>query len=410
MRSLVIVSLIFAAAYLLTLPVFSTRWSFLGLRHLFLSGTEFLLVGVLLGARGLDLLPEPVLRALDPVTHLALGWAGLIFGLQFEHKMLRVYRLRRYLRSFGQALVTSVVTSLGILWLLPRFLPGLEGRALVEAAVILGICAGPTSPSSIHYFSRIFSIRGRVNRLLKFIAAVDGIPSVLLLGLFAGLSHRFVDPAADFSGWVWFAAATVLGVVLGLILVSLVALDFRRDELLLFVLGMVVLAAGLARYLHLSALYVSFVMGVTVANSAWNRVEVHKIATYAEKPIYLTFLVLAGTRLVIDDPRVVALAAVVVALRLAGKLLGNVGWRWETDEPLARSPFLGLALLSQGPLAIVLALEFDYHLSAEPAWAGVGSLVVSTALVAVMMSEVLSPLCLRWLYPRRLERGRGGAR
>lgn len=409
MRSLVIVSLIFAAAYLLTLPVFSTRWSFLGLRHLFLSGTEFLLVGVILGEHGLDLLPDPVLTTLDPVTHLALGWAGLIFGVQFERKMLALYPASRYLKSFGQALVTSVATGAGVFVILPRVLPGLEGGALLEASVILGICAGPTSPSSIHYFSRIFSIRGRVNRLLKFVSAVDGIPSVLLLGLFAGLSHRFVDPTASLSGWLWLASATGLGIVLGLLLVGLVALDFRRDELLLFVLGMVILAAGLARYLHLSALYVSFIMGLTVANTAWNRVEVHKLAAYAEKPIYLTFLVLAGTRLVIDDRRVVILAAVVVVLRLAGKVVGNATWRWDPSEPLARSPTLGLALLSQGPLAIVLALEFDYHLRADPTWAGIGPLVVSTALVAVMMSEVLSPLCLRWLYPRKQEHRGGNA-
>lgn len=49
MQSLLLVSFIFAVGYLLSRPVFSTRWSLFGFRHLVLSGLEFLLVGFLLG-------------------------------------------------------------------------------------------------------------------------------------------------------------------------------------------------------------------------------------------------------------------------------------------------------------------------------------------------------------------------
>jgi Kef-type K+ transport system membrane component KefB len=404
-RTLIVVSLIFALAYLFTLPVFSTRWSFLGFRALFLSGIEFLLVGFLAGPRGLNLIPSWMLDSLDPVVHLALGWAGFVFGLQFNRKMLRVYPAARYVLSFSQALVTMAVVAVGG-WLVFRALwPTSDPPVALHAAVVMAICAGATSPSSIHYFTRIFAVRGRVNRLLKFIAGVDGIPSVLMLGVFTALFHVGVDGVGwALPGWKWWIIATALGVLLGLLMMALVELEFSREELLLFVIGMLVLTGGLARYLHLSSVYVSFVMGATVANTAWHREEVHKVAAYAEKPIYLTFLVLAGSLLVLDEPRVTALAVVLIVLRLVGKLVGNLPWRWASFEPRARSPLLGLALVSQGGLAVVLATDLHFLYRVDPTRAEVTQLAFSAVLISVLVSEVLSPLFIRTLAPKAQRR------
>ncbi|MGB3565261.1 MAG: hypothetical protein WBC09_19580, partial [Thermoanaerobaculia bacterium] len=120
---------------------------------------------------------------------------------------------------------------------------------------------------------------------------------------------------------------------------------------------------------------------------------------YGEKPLYLTFLVLAGTLLVFDDLRVLALAVALVVLRAAGKLLGNGLWPAVSPEPEIQSPFLGLTLLSQGAFAIVLAVDFFFLLEPDPvhgSWAG---MITSAVLVAVLVNEVLSPLFIRRLIP-----------
>ena len=181
MKTLIVVGLILAIGYLFTRPVFSTRLSFLGFRYLFFSGAEFLLVGYLIGPRGFNLIPSPIVDSLSPILHLGLGWAGLMFGLQFSWKRLRIYPRERYVLSFVQALVTTAMVSLGTWLLIPVLFPEASASGALRVALAVGICAGPTAPSSIHYFSRLFKIRGRVNRLLKFIVGVDGIPAVFLL-------------------------------------------------------------------------------------------------------------------------------------------------------------------------------------------------------------------------------------
>ena len=169
--------------------------------------------------------------------------------------------------------------------------------------------------------------------------------------------------------------------------------------MLLFVLGAVGLASGLAQALNLSAVYLTFFMGVTTANTAWHSEEVHKVAAYGEKPLYLTFLVLTGTLLVFDDLRVLALALTLVVLRAAGKLLGNGLWPAVSPEPEIQSPFLGLTLLSQGAFAIVLAVDFFFLLEPDPVHGGWAGMITSAVLVAVLVNEVLSPLFIRRLIP-----------
>ena len=401
MRTLLIVSLIFAACYLLSRPVFSSRIPFLGFRYLFLSGTEFLLVGFLAGSRGFNLLPASALDALDPVIHLGLGWAGFIFGLQFDRRMVRLYPPIRYGLAFFQSAVVVIIAAAGGWAAFGLLFPEADPVARLRAAALIGIATGPTSPSSIYYFSEVMGFRGRVNRLVKFIAGVDAIPPVLLLGVFAGLFHLFTSRFETLlEGWQWLVIGTALGALLGFLLTALIGLRFSRDELLLFVIGMVVLSAGIARYLHLPAVYVSFVTGLTVANTAWHKEEVHKVVAYPEKPLYLTLLVLAGTSLSLRDPRIVVLALLVVGLRLAGKTLGNLPWHAARFEPEVRTPWLGLALLSQGAMAIVLTLDFEFLYRADLARAPMNQMVASAVIVAVMINEVLSPLFLRFLDRR----------
>ncbi len=397
MATVLLVSLIFGVCYLFTRPIFSTRWALFGFRQLFLSGVELLMVGYVVGPRGLGLIPAALLESLDPVLHLAVGWAGLIFGLQFNRRAVGMYKLRRYALAFGQAIVTAVVAAALGTWTVAALFPDADRTMLIRVALLVAVTAAGTSPSSLHYFSRLFGIQGRVNRLLKFIVAVDGIPPVVMLGLFAGLLHVSAETAL--GGVSWFLIATGLGVVLGLLLAALVALDFSRDELLLFVFGMVVFAGGMAHYLQISATWMTFVMGLTVANVAWDREAVHKTAAYAEKPVYLTLVVLAGATMVLDDTRVVTLGFALVLWRLLGKWIGNVPWKWLGSEPEARSSALGLTLLSQGGWAIVLAMDFGFLFRGDPLRATMTESVISAVLVAVMINEVLSPVFIRGVFP-----------
>ena len=54
----------------------------------FLTGTEFIIVGLVLGPEILNLNAD-VLNGMDPFIGLGLGWLGILYGIQFDAKKLR---------------------------------------------------------------------------------------------------------------------------------------------------------------------------------------------------------------------------------------------------------------------------------------------------------------------------------
>lgn len=402
MRSLLLVSLVFAICYLLSRPVFSTRLSLFGFRHLFLSGLEVLFVGYLFGPRGLDLIPESLGGLLDPLIHLALAWAAFLFGLQFSWRQLKMYPAWRYGLAFAQAAVAGVLAGFGGAWLAARLLPEMTPDVLLRVGWIFGLCAASTSSSSLHYFSRVFRIRGRVDRLLKFVAAVDAIPAVIALGVAGALFSRTPAPGGgeSLAGWVSVLLAIALALVLGVAAAWLASLELSRQELVLALLGVLLLAQGASRVIGASTVFVAAMIGALVANLSWHREELHKIAVYAEKPLYLAFLFMAGTLLSVNRLGVLVLALGLVALRAVGKIAGNLPWRWVAHEPRARTGWLGLALVSQGALTIVLVLDIEFLHRGVALPQEVITPAVSAVVLAVLVNELVSPLFIRGVSPR----------
>ena len=81
----------------------------LGAQLIFATGTEFVFVGLLLGESWLGVIDGAAVRGLEPFVVVALGWIGLVFGLQFERRSLRALPPNFFTLSVVQALVTLVV-------------------------------------------------------------------------------------------------------------------------------------------------------------------------------------------------------------------------------------------------------------------------------------------------------------
>jgi hypothetical protein len=101
------------------------------------------------------------------------------------------------------------------------------------------------------------------------------------------------------------------------------------------------------------------------------------------------------------DSTVVALAAGLVVLRLGGKIVGCVPL-WLVREPGARGALMGAGLLSQGGIAMVIAIDFGLLYRNDLANAMFYQTLVSAVLVAVLLNEALSPIGLRLVLPGKL--------
>ena len=271
--------------------------------------------------------------------------------------------------------------------LLPLLFPAIDEEMRRRAAAILGICAGPTALSSIHHFSQVFRIKGRVNRLLKFIAGVDGIPLIFLLGL---------------------AASLAVGAVLGFLLILYLARV--NKEVALFLLAIVVMAIELVALVetrlrfHLHFLLVFIAAGFVVENASAKGDLLIQGLERSSLPIYVIFFTFSGVGLDLDSLRLLwplAFAFVVwrgfllyVSTYAGASLAGE-------NTPAKRfswTAFVAQAGRSLG-LAELVAQQFPH----------MGPQIRTFVLAVVAINQLVGPVLFGWALRRVDEDGRANA-
>jgi hypothetical protein len=358
-----------------------------GARLIFLTGTEFILVGIALGDELIGLLDEPTIRSLTPLFSMGLGALGLIFGIQLDLRQILRFPARYLLLATIQAAFTMLVVFVPFYFLLEELF-GNEGPATRLAAVVLAATAACTAQTSLALIDREFALRGaRLMGLLRYISSFDAMVGLVALGLAFCLMHT--RPVIGFEagiGLQWFFLSLSLGVVMGFLLHLLTQLRCSEEELLIFVVGMVLFSSGVALYFKLSPLFINAIMGLLLANLPGPKDRIFRLLVVLEKPFYIVFLILAGAIWRPGSAWVLPLAALYLGLRFAGKVSGGyLAARAETVDSRP-PPTLGLGLISQGGMAIAMVMNY-YQLSSDP----ITDVVVTTVLIAVIVSELAGP-------------------
>lgn len=385
---------------LLLLALLGARFSFStervtgGPRLLFRTGIHFLALGFLLGPGGAGLLTEAATAQLVPFLALGLGWVGFHFGLQLDLRSLRRFPLAYHVLGIGQALLTFGLF-LGGGWLLlgPA---GLRGEVPFLLVMGAAATAAVTTPAGIAMVSSNFLVRGNVRDLLFFTASLDAGIGILALEVTYALYRPEVaaagvdaDPVLG-VGLVGVAAG--LGVLCGILFLWLTRARPAAEELVLYLLGTCAFAAGAALQWGLSPLFVAVVMGAVVANLDPDRQRIFSVLERWEKPVYLTFLLLAGALLTAPTPGVVALALAYAVLRglaktsAAALLVSTLPMGF----PVPRR--LGLGLLPQGGISLAMAVSgVLVYTDLEMRGVNAESLLFTIIVIGVMLSELTGP-------------------
>lgn len=387
-----------ATLALILLALLGSRFSFsterirLGPRLLFRTGIHFLALGFILGPAAVGLLTPDATGALFPFLALGLGWVGFHFGLQFDGALLKQFSVFHHLAAFLQALI-SLGVFLGLATLLVR---GAGFHEEVPFPLLLGAAAAASvsAPAGIAMVSSNFMVKGPVRDLLFFIASIDAVVGIVALQVTYAL-YRPVGSIPVFGGvdqLVLVGVAAGMGVVVGIVFVWLVRRRPATEELVLFVLGICAFAAGAALQWGLSPLFVSLVMGAVVANLHPDSTRVFRLLERWEKPVYLSFLLLAGALLGTPTLLILGLAVGYAVLRAFAKGVGAAAVAVVLPFPFAVPRRLGLGLLSQGGISLAMAVSgVLMYAELEVGGAGAEAELFTLIVVGVMLSELVGP-------------------
>ena len=371
---------------------FSTERAGLGPRLLFRTGTHFLLVGYVLGPFGLGLLTLETTEQLSPLLALGLGWVGLHFGLQLELRALRQFPLGHLALAFGQAAVAFVLFA-GAAFAAARA-AGLDDTLVLLLVLSASCTAAVTTPAGIAMVSATFKVKGNVRDLLLLVGSLDALVGILALQVTYALYRPDALPGGmgPLSQLVFVGLAVGVGLVCGIVFVWLTRSRLAAEEIVLFLLGICAFAAGVALQWDLSPLFVSTIMGALVANLSPSLARIRQLLVRWEKPVYVTFLLIAGALIQIPTWIVFPMAVGYTVLRLAAKLAGAGIAASVVPSGFSVPRRLGLGLVPQGGISIAMAVSATLMYS-DLVIRGVDAeaLLFSVIIMGVALSELTGP-------------------
>lgn len=329
------------------------------------------------GTRPLDGLGEPLIQ-------VALVMVAFLLGGELTWARLRSLGPLILIVSLSVIGVGVLVVGVG-LWLL--------GFPLAVAVSLAAISVA-TDPAAVHETVNESGDTRLRARLLMGIVAIDDAWGVLAFGLAMALLGWWLSGdgslALAHAGWE-LGGAVLLGSAVGLPAAWLTGRLRPGEPTQVEAIALILLLAGLADGLGVSALLAAMVAGALVANLSRHHTRSFNEIEHIEWPFLVFFFVLSGASVDLarlDDALGMTLAYLL--LRLAGRYLGGwLGVRLARARQAELPCGLGLALTPQAGVAMGMALlaaeRFPDH----------GAKLIAAVVASTVVFETLGPLLVR---------------
>jgi Kef-type K+ transport system membrane component KefB len=364
----------------------------------------FILTGAVLGDSFLGVLDRQTLDSLTPLTSLALALIGFMVGAELKQSVFK-----RYGRQFFAILFSEGLASMGLVAL---FVTVATGN--VPLGILLGALASATAPAATVDVLWEYQARGPVTTTTLAIVALDDGLSLILYGFAIAVADLLTTGATlNWQVMLYRPLYEIgLSVITGLAAGFLIDLTLKvirgKADRLVFSLGSLMCAAGIAESFGFSLILTSMTAGVYVTNIHPHRNEsvFESLKSFAP-PIYILFFVFVGARLQVEMLRHMGFVGILYVVgRTAGKWLGSYFGAAVSDAPATVRKYLGFTLFSQAGVAIGLALDAYQHFhDAGPAGAELGLTIINVIAATTFLVQIIGPPSVKFAITRAGEIG-----
>lgn len=361
----------------------------------------FLGLGVLIGPDGpFGLINGTNIEQLNVLTEIAL--AAIIFLIGDRLRIDDLRNLKRLLLPLNLVQMTATA----VLVFVALQLLGVE----VRVAVVLALISAETGVLTM---TAIIKEERAAGRFTDVVLSSVGLTNVAVAALF-GLAFPFILAASGEAAGTTetlqvfaqiIVASGAIGLLAGLVLKTYGPAIETSGELLLCLVIVLTAMTGAAIAVEGSVVITALVAGLYVANAApWLADRFFAAVRTLEAPIYLTFFIVAGADIHLDDlTGVGVIGAAYVVARTVGKVGGSTLGALTAGLSQRRlGTRVGAALLPHAGMAIGLTAfvsEFAPELGAQ---------VAPIVLASIVVFELAGPLVTRRVLRTVGEAGRAG--
>ena len=339
--------------------------------------TMLLLLGLLVGRSGFDLLPPQSGEWFELLTVIALTMVAFLLGGAVTADNMRRYGKAIFTISLSVVFGTTAIVGLGLMAM------GLDWHL----ALLLGAIATATAPAAIADVIRQSGQDSRFSRTLRGIVAIDDVWGLIMFSVCLALVHQSGDWAGPILGAGRdIGGALLVGALLGFPAAYLTGRLKPGEPMQSEAIGVVLLAAGISLWLDVSYLIAGMTAGAIVANFARHHEYTFSEIEHIDWPFMLLFFLLAGANLELDAVLQFGwLTAAYVALRIAARFLAARFGARLGNVPQHERNLYGPALLPQAGVAVGMAL-----VAAEAA-PQLAQPVVTITIAATVVFEIIGP-------------------
>ena len=404
-RSRVNVSPVLALAGLAAIGLLATRlprpaWPRVaGLDPVLAAGGPLVALGLVLGP-GIGFLSPALLRALAPVTALALGWIGAALGACFEWRYVR--RIPRDVWLLAGLSATSAFATVALAaTLVARLVPALGAAwtPRLPAVLTLAAVAAASGAGAVTLVARTLGLGALVARRIARAAVLQTAAGALAIMLPLTL-HRPQTGAE--LGWL----ASLIFAVGGGALIGMAFLSVSRlrpggggrgetggpADLRFALVATLLFGAGLGYAADLSPFVVCALAAALIVNLSPRRLLARRALADWAHPFTAVFLLVTGALLTLPTVWIIV-AAPLLALVRATAQWSAVRFGREALRLHGIPPHAGLATVGQGATALALGSSF-FMMYAGRATGVAGAAVLATVVGGVAVTQLAAPALL----------------
>lgn len=344
----------------------------------------FMLVGLLIGPSGVNLLTTEVLSDAHVLVDIALGLILYRLGLSLDFGIIA-----RAPYLLVTSLLESVATFVGVYLTLAYF-----DFAALPAALIAAISIS-SSPAVLLHVAHELKAKGPVTESAQSLVALNNVIAFLAFSALLPSLHSAAN--APWQTIVYqplyrLAGSILLAVIAGHLLHYLARKTKMASQYhLALVAGAIMFTLGAATTLNLSTLFAPLVLGIVVKNLEHKELVSDLDFGEALELFFIVLFVFAGASLHVGELLHYGWTALaVVAVRSLAKWLGAFAGGVAFRLPLRQSAGTGLLLMPMAGLAIGLVQ------TSEQLFPAAAAPIAALVLGAVAVFEFLGPPLVAW--------------
>ncbi|KQC12261.1 MAG: hypothetical protein APR63_11545 [Desulfuromonas sp. SDB] len=365
----------------------------------------FMLLGLLLGPSGFDLLNEQVQIDLSFITEIALGFVALSIGMELKLSTLRKLGKSIVVIIFSESIFAFILVT-GVIYIF-EIISGMESTTALPLALIFGSIAPASAPAGTVAVIKEYRAKGTLTNALYAVVGFDDGLGIIIFGFASAIAKNIIIStngssvnilAMLFKPLLEIVFSIVIGVIGGYIFNFLVTKLKSQRDVFILTFGLILSVTGVCKLLDISLILTNMVIGIIIVNNLHHS----RVSSIGENLsdvmplLFILFFGLAGANLHLSAlPSLGLLGLIYILSRTAGLMGGaTLGAVWGRAEPKLKK-YLGLGILSQAGVAIGLALIVKrqfYQMDLGSRGDFIGATVLTTITATCIIFELIGPI------------------